>query len=241
MKAIEQSEREMQHYLVHSASSAGNIKQTTGRVDWEGRQREESPPSFQTNITKLPMSIEHKEALNRFEPQSSSLYNKEVVVKQLNESESQAFGNSLVLHYDPSARPVTDAAANSFVTRGGNDSNLIATPNVLNTHENAISNYVDRNSCQAAEEDVALYHPDSGQTASLRLPSEVTNTGLLSLLGVSTKTTRERAHRREAAGRLRDKELAYLRQFPSLKEADLDCGFNHDAIFQYRKELARFD
>ena len=98
---------------------------------------------------------------------------------------------------------------------------LQGTPTIASTHENALSNYMD-----------TLPRGDSSNGSGSGL-------GWLALLGVSTKVSRDKVHRQERRERVREKELAYLNQFPRLKEADLDCGFSHDAILNYRNELAR--
>lgn len=103
------------------------------------------------------------------------------------------------------------------------------TPKISSTHENALSNYMD-----------TLSRGDSS-SGGAEADGKSGGLGFLALLGVSTKVSRDKVHRQEQKERSREKELAYLGQFPRLKEADLDCGFSHDAILSYRNELARLE
>jgi hypothetical protein len=110
----------------------------------------------------------------------------------------------------------------------GTTMDILDTPNISSTHENALSNYMD-----------TLCRGDSSSGGGAGADGKSGGLGWLALLGVSTKVSRDKVHRQEQRERIREKESAYLDQFPRLKEADLDCGFSHDAILSYRNELVR--
>lgn len=77
-------------------------------------------------------------------------------------------------------------------------------PARLETHETALTNFADRQNQQHAS----------------NMPATSTDLGLMSLLGASTAVSRSNIEKQHKVDRARSKEIAYLAQFPSLKETD---------------------
>jgi hypothetical protein len=113
-------------------------------------------------------------------------------------------------------------------------------PSISNTHDNAVSNHMICSQINAygvdSSVDINLFQSEKNKKTINKAGN--INLDLLSLLGYSSKVSRERSKRETREQRVKEKEVNYLKQFPSLKDLDVNVGsFQNEEIVLYKEKL----
>jgi hypothetical protein len=137
---------------------------------------------------------------------------------------------------------------------------LIGTPSMVHTHDNAVSNWIHRvssNKPSAASFSAAGLSPAEVVNISLRdtrdprgddrsstvhinaaLPVAQTDLHLMSLLGASTSMSRTQAKMEQRAERAREKTVLYMKQFPEVGRPSADWGKTAE-LYEYMRKLKK--